>query len=324
MNQQPLRRRGFLPTLTDEEVITMEICGEYFGFSQEEDLYNYFSAHYAHFFPALRGRTSFVRQSANLWKMKALIQERLTYVRGEAHDPVQIIDTMPLPVCTYTRARRDRCFPCAADFGYCAAKDMHYYGFKLGLRVSRVGMIIHYPLLSARPHDSQFLDDLLDGFEGVAPADKGFVDAFRQTELARKRHVELVTPARKNMKVQPPVAVRLICRRWRKPVETVASHLTERFHIAIAVQKSFFRMSLRGTKQSPTLQGDFLGGRTPPRNDIEMRLERTYLEIYKTRAHDLWHYQNRLIRKVLAHTVCVFLNLQLGRPPLDLDGLVTA
>jgi len=29
-----------------------------------------------------------------------------------------------------------------------------------------------------------------------------------------------------------------------------------------------------------------------------------------------------LIRKVLAHTVVVFLNLQLGRPPLDLDGLV--
>ena len=52
------------------------------------------------------------------------------------------------------------------------------------------------------------------------------------------------------------------------------------FATHIAVQKSFFRMSLRGTKQSPTLQGDCLGGRTPPRNDIEMRLERTYLEIY--------------------------------------------
>ncbi|MCA9960025.1 MAG: hypothetical protein KC443_13380 [Anaerolineales bacterium] len=97
VNQQPLRRRGFLPTLTDEEVITIEICGEYFGFSQEDNLYNYFFVHYAHFFPALQERTSFVRQCANLWKMKALIQERLTYVSGEAHDPVQIIDTMGSP-----------------------------------------------------------------------------------------------------------------------------------------------------------------------------------------------------------------------------------
>lgn len=38
--------------------------------------------------------------------------------------------------------------------------------------------------------------------------------------------------------------------------------------------------------------------------------------------HDLWHFQHRLIRKVLAHTVGVFLNLQLGRQPLDLDGLL--
>jgi hypothetical protein len=46
--------------------------------------------------------------------------------------------------------------------------------------------------------------------------------------------------------------------------------------------------------------------------------------VERIRAHDLWHYQHRLIRKVLAHTVAVFLNLQMGRQPLDLDGLVTA
>jgi hypothetical protein len=44
--------------------------------------------------------------------------------------------------------------------------------------------------------------------------------------------------------------------------------------------------------------------------------------IARIRAHDLWHFQQRLIRKVLAHTVGVFLNLQLKRDPLDLDGLI--
>jgi hypothetical protein len=42
------------------------------------------------------------------------------------------------------------------------------------------------------------------------------------------------------------------------------------------------------------------------------------------RVHDLWHVQHRLIRNMPAHTVIVFLNLQLRRPPLDLDGLVVA
>ena len=42
----------------------------------------------------------------------------------------------------------------------------------------------------------------------------------------------------------------------------------------------------------------------------------------RIRVRDLWHLQHRLSRKVLAHTVGVFLNLQLGRAPLDLDGLL--
>lgn len=274
--EQRLRRRGFPPALTDEEVITIEICGEYFGLSKDEAIFDYFRTHYQSFFPKLRERTGFVRQAANLWSIKAQIQQRLTQISGQAADTVQIIDTLPLPVCTYTRSSRDRCFKPEADYGFCAAKEMKYYGFKLGLRISRAGMIIDYPLLPARSHDSQLLDDLIAGFEGVVPADKGFVDGFRQVNLARKRHVELVVPARKNMAEKPPLAILKICSRWRKLVETVGSHLTERFHIA------------------------------------------------KTRAHDLWHYQHRLIRKVLSHTVCVFINLQLGRPPLHLDGLVSA
>lgn len=58
--QHILRRRGFPPALTDEEVMTIEICGEYFGLSQDEDIYDYFRSHYGHFFPKLRERTSFV------------------------------------------------------------------------------------------------------------------------------------------------------------------------------------------------------------------------------------------------------------------------
>jgi hypothetical protein len=40
------------------------------------------------------------------------------------------------------------------------------------------------------------------------------------------------------------------------------------------------------------------------------------------RVHDIRHFQHRLIRKILAHTVCVFINLTFNLPPLDLDGLV--
>jgi len=215
-----------------------------------------------------------VRQAANLWQVKAAIQSRLTRVSGQAADGVQIIDTLPLPVCGYSRSGRDHCFKPVADYGHCAAKQLDYYGFKLGLRIARCGMITWFPLLPARPHDIRLVDDLLEGFAGFVPADKGFIDAFRQAVLAERHGVLVVTPPRKGMTTPHSSALLALCTRLRKGVETVGSHLTERFAVA------------------------------------------------RIGVHDLWHFHHRLIRKVLAHTVSVFLNLQLGRPPLDLDGLV--
>src|SRR5262249_41312622 len=133
-----IRHGGFVPQLSDVEVITMLICGEFFTLSRDTDLFAYFRAHYRYFFPAFTDRTLFVRHAANLWPLQGVLQRRLVQVSQQATDPVQGIDTLPLPVCTYTRGgRRDRCFPGQAAYGYCAAKQLHYYGCKLGLRVTR-------------------------------------------------------------------------------------------------------------------------------------------------------------------------------------------
>ena len=81
-----LRHGGFAPALTDEEVITIEICGEYFKCGTDKDIFAYFVAHYQAFFPRLHDRSLFVRQAANLWLVTATIQQRLTVVSGQAED----------------------------------------------------------------------------------------------------------------------------------------------------------------------------------------------------------------------------------------------
>lgn len=43
--------------------------------------------------------------------------------------------------------------------------------------------------------------------------------------------------------------------------------------------------------------------------------------VERIRVHDLWHFRHHLIRKVLANAIGVFLKLQFGSQPLDLDGL---
>ena len=275
-----LRRGGFAPQLSDEEVITIELCGEYFKMNSDKDIFAYFHTHYRHFFPRLQERTGFVRQAANLWQLKARLQHRLTQVLGRL--PIQcrwwtrcLCRSASSPAVVVTAAFKEK-QTMVTVYGYCAAKKLTYYGFKLGLRTARCAMITHYPLLWARPHDVRHLQTLTEAFHGIVPADKGFIDPFEQTLLRVRHAVQVVTPQRQNMKNPSPHAPQLLraCARWRKRIETVGSHLTERFAVA------------------------------------------------RIRVHDLWHFQHRLIRKVLAHTVVVFLNLQLKRPSLDLDGLV--
>jgi Transposase DDE domain len=41
-------------------------------------------------------------------------------------------------------------------------------------------------------------------------------------------------------------------------------------------------------------------------------------QITKIKVKDLWHYQNRIFRKIMSHTVAVFLNIQIGNKPLQL------
>lgn len=45
--------------------------------------------------------------------------------------------------------------------------------------------------------------------------------------------------------------------------------------------------------------------------------------IQTVRARDLWHLTARMARKVLAHTLAIWINRSLGRPDLQFEGLIT-
>ena len=69
--------------MCDAEVLTMEVVGEYLGLSQDQALFRYFRQHYGHFFPGLVqiDRTTFVRQAANLWKVKEQVYSKKLVAR---------------------------------------------------------------------------------------------------------------------------------------------------------------------------------------------------------------------------------------------------
>lgn len=85
---QKIRRRGFAPSLSDREIITMEIVGEFKGINTDKGIGNYFKGHWLNLFPRIKSRSTFVRQAANLWCYKQQLQQKLAKKMGGLADSV--------------------------------------------------------------------------------------------------------------------------------------------------------------------------------------------------------------------------------------------
>ena len=61
-----IRQRGPAPKLSDAEVLTIEIVGEFLGMDTDKGIYLFFRRHYREWFPSLGEvhRTTFARQAA--------------------------------------------------------------------------------------------------------------------------------------------------------------------------------------------------------------------------------------------------------------------
>src|SRR5215203_746255 len=152
-----LRRRGPTPKLSDAEVLTIEIVGEFLGIDTDKDIH-FFRRHYAEWFPTLgeMHRTTFCRQAANLWKVKErLWQDLLTLA---PHDPTfALVDSMPLPACLFARAYRCQRFKGEADFGKDTLLRQTFYGFRMHVRVCWPGVITRFSVAPANTHENSVL-----------------------------------------------------------------------------------------------------------------------------------------------------------------------
>jgi hypothetical protein len=270
---QPIRSRGFQPAMSDAEVITMEIVGEYQGKDADKHIWKYFRDHWLCLFPTLTSRSTFVRQAANLWQYKQRLQQRLAAVLGAFDDNVHLIDGIPITLCCLTYASRCRSFQGVANYGYCAAKDEHFYGFRGHLLVSATGIITGFTLTPANGDEREAIWDILYQVWGLLIGDKGYISSFLRQELERYG-IDLQTPLRSNMPEKRCKSLLWLLQKVRRLIETVNGQLAMRFNFE------------------------------------------------RTKARDLWHLTSRLNRKLLAHTVCCFLNRLSGRALLQFDGLI--
>jgi hypothetical protein len=223
-----IRQRGPTPKLSDSEVLTIEIVGEFLGLDTDKALYRYFRRHYAQWFPALGKvhRTTFARQAANLWKLKEELWQELLALAP--HDPAfAICDSMPLPACLFARAYRCRRFRGEAAFGKDTLLKQTFYGFRVHVRVCWPGVITRVSVAPANAHELSVLPELAEFTSGLVVGDRNYHSPKTKEELAGMG-VELLAPY-SSKKRDPNPKMSAFLSRLRYRIDTVFSQLTERY-----------------------------------------------------------------------------------------------
>lgn len=173
--QRSYRQRGPSPKLSDAEVLTIEIVGEFLGLDTDKDIYLFFKRHYTEWFPILGEvhRTTFARQAANLWKIKERLWQDLLALAP--HEPgFALVDSMPLPACLFARAYRCRRFRGEAAFGKDTLLKQTFYGFRLHVRVCWPGVITRVSVAPANAHELSVVPEIAEFTSGLLVGDRNY------------------------------------------------------------------------------------------------------------------------------------------------------
>ena len=229
LGDRRLRRRGPQPRLSDAEVLTIEVVGEFLGIDTDSGLYRFFRRHFGDWFPELRRihRTTFLRQAANLWAVKRELWQALAQ-QVPQDDLITVIDSFPVPVCRFARAPRCQGFKGQASFGHDEVARQTYYGFRAHLCIRWPGVITDLRVTPANVSDTVAAEILLSDCIGWALGDRNYWKPALQ-EALRAQGLFLLTPY-KSAKREPFRFPRQLTH-MRYRIETVIGQLVERFHI---------------------------------------------------------------------------------------------
>lgn len=229
------RQRGPEPTFSDSEVITVALIIDTF-FHGHEALGLAFVRHYhADLFPQLPSEGHFNTRRTNLGPLIDQVRRLLTYQHGllDPDDPYRLIDSAPIPLCTYTRAKDNRTVNGSEYFGVMSSRGAKLFGMRLHLTTTTNQVIDDWLLAPASYHDSQVMPALLEDVSDCIALGDGAYHNPAIDPVLREREVLVYAPPRQDTRKRAPwpQGVRRLLGRVRRQIETAFSILTTVFDI---------------------------------------------------------------------------------------------
>ena len=242
-----INKIGAKPKFSDVDLIALSLVAESLSINSENLLFAKLRSEYQENFPSLVDRSQFNRRRKHLAKFINIVRETLVQKLLPAEDTF-ILDSMPVEICKFTRAKRIKIckesIETAPEYGYCAAQNSHYFGYKFHGVCSLNGVITSFDLSKANHADIQYLRDIEPYYANcLILGDKAYLDSEYQLELFETRGIQLNTPMRsnqKNYRRQPA-----LFRKVRKRIETLFSQLVDQFVIRVNYAKTFVGLATR-------------------------------------------------------------------------------
>jgi hypothetical protein len=194
---------NFCPKFTDEECIATYIWGLHNQKFEVKACYEYIKDYYGDWFPNLPSYQAYNSRICYLADaFKALAGRLLCGLGLDAGHSDFATDSMPIVVAGEKRSGKAKTASELCSKGYCASKDMHYYGVKLHILAQCNHKAKPTPALmsisKASEHDLPVAKEMLDGTKNIRVfGDMAFIDKSWQAYMLSESNVEILTPIKR-------------------------------------------------------------------------------------------------------------------------------
>lgn len=213
---------GAKPKFSDSEMLTLMLGHEFVPYPSERQYVAFIRANYLALFPRLPDQSQYNRRARGLvWLTEPLRRAGLRLL-GVGQAAYLLLDTKPVPVMGMKRSKRRSDFRAKADYGYCAARQMHYFGYKLVLLTTLDGLPVVYDLVPASTDERLAAETVLQRVNNVdILGDKGFIGEEWQAEIRTTTGNRVWTQKRTNQKQQNAPAFDRLLNAVRERIEGV-------------------------------------------------------------------------------------------------------
>lgn len=227
-----LRQRGPEPEFGDSEVITIALITETFFHGKEELCLAFIRQYHLDLFPRLLDDTRFNRRRRALPGVIEALRQMYTTWLIDTDDHVRVVDSAPIPVCTYMRS--GQCTTCAgADYcGVMVSRRAKLFGFRLHLSATTNQVVDQWMLAPACHHDGKVVPAVLEDAHDVwVLGDNAFHNPASADWLQRQRNIVLLAMQRRDARQPWPAHLREQLNNVRRTIESALSVLCTVFHL---------------------------------------------------------------------------------------------